>query len=179
MLSASRLGSLSQRPLRATSSGCRPAMSRRSVQPVQAKFNLAPIVDSIAQENMKPKDQVPKPDIGDTVKMGLRVIEAKGKTRTQKLEGVIIAEAGSGINKTITFRRMFQGVGIEMIIPVHSPVLESIELVRSGRVRRAKLYYLRERIGKAAKLKEVVQGAKSTKPTARKEKKAAAAAQQE
>jgi len=71
---------------------------------------------------------------------------------------------------------MFQGVGIELTIPVHSPVLESVELVRSGRVRRAKLYYLRERIGKAAKLKEVIQGAKSTKPTAREEKKAAAAA---
>lgn len=76
----------------------------------------------------------------------------------------------------ITFRRIFQGVGIELQIPVHSPVLQGMEVVRNGRVRRSKLYYLRERIGKSAKLKEILQGAKSTKPTAREEKKAAAAA---
>jgi len=88
--------------------------------------------------------------------VGLAVQEAKGKMRTQTLEGVIIAQHGSGVNRTVTFRRVFQGVGIELIMPVHSPVLQSLEVVRSGRVRRAKLFYLRDLIGKAAKLKEII-----------------------
>lgn len=81
--------------------------------------------------------------------------------RTQKLDGVLIAQHGASTSKTITFRRVFQGVGVELIIPVHAPALHSVELVRRGRVRRSKLFYLRERIGRAAKLTEVV-GAKGT-----------------
>uniref|UniRef100_A0A7S0WPW1 50S ribosomal protein L19, chloroplastic n=1 Tax=Chlamydomonas leiostraca TaxID=1034604 RepID=A0A7S0WPW1_9CHLO len=141
MLAAARLPT-AQRPFTA---------SRRSAVLVQAKF---PLVQEIAKDMMK-KD-MPKVVVGDTVKVGVAVVEGKGKTRTQKLEGTIIAEHGAGINKTMTFRRVFQGVGIELIMPVHSPAVQSVEVVRHGRVRRAKLYYLRERIGKAAKLKEIV-----------------------
>jgi large subunit ribosomal protein L19 len=94
--------------------------------------------------------------IGDTVKIGLAVVEAKGKTRTQTLEGTIIAQHGAGLNQTLTFRRIFQGVGMELTLPVHAPVVQSMEVVKHGRIRRAKLYYLRERVGKAAKLKEIV-----------------------
>lgn len=81
------------------------------------------------------------------------------------MEGVIIAEHGSGASKTLTFRRVFQNIGVELVIPVHAPALQSVELVRRGRVRRSKLYYLRERIGKSARLKEVV-GAKAAEARA-------------
>jgi large subunit ribosomal protein L19 len=102
--------------------------------------------------------------VGDSVKVGLAVQEGKGKTRTQKLEGVLIADDSAGVNKTVTFRRIFQGVGIELVLPVHSPIVQSIEVLRNGRVRRSKLYYLRDRVGKAAKLKEVL--AKKPAPAA-------------
>lgn len=121
---------------------------------MQARFSTAKVLQSVQQDQLKPS--VPALDIGDTVKVGLAVQEGKGKTRTQTLEGVIIAHDGAGINKTVTFRRVFQGVGIELMLPVHSPVVQSFNVVRSGRVRRSKLYYLRERLGKAAKLKEVL-----------------------
>lgn len=107
------------------------------------------------------KAEPPKITIGDTVRIGIAVQEAKGKVRTQNLEGVILAEHSSGINKTFTFRRVFQGIGIHLIIPLHAPVLKSLEVLKRGRVRRAKLYYLKYRVGKAAKLKEIVP--KSTK----------------
>ena len=103
--------------------------------------------------------------IGDTVRIGLAVVEAKGKTRTQSLEGTIIAEHGSGVNKTVTFRRIFQGVGMELTLPIHAPAVQSMEVVKHGRIRRAKLYYLRDRVGKAAKLKEIV-GAAAAKRAA-------------
>ncbi|KAJ9511515.1 hypothetical protein QJQ45_029822 [Haematococcus lacustris] len=145
MLAASRLPT-SQRAFSTT--------SRRSCVLVQAKFSYAPLVDAIGKEMMK-KD-IPKVKVGDTVKANVAVVEGKGKTRTQKLEGTIIAEHGAGINKTVTFRRVFQGIGIELIMPLHSPALQGFEHVRTGRVRRAKLYFLRSRVGKAAKLKEVI-----------------------
>jgi len=119
-------------------------------------------------------DPLPQVRIGDTVRVGVAVQEGKGKTRTQRLEGTIIAEAGTGNGKSVTLRRIFQGVGIELKCPLHAPAVQSIEIVKRGRVRRAKLYYLRDRQGKAARLKEVV-GAKG-KPTAAMAAAAAAAA---
>ena len=115
---------------------------------------MVPLVRDIQADYMK-KD-LKTIAIGDTVKIGLAVVEAKGKTRTQTLEGTIIAQHGAGLNQTLTFRRIFQGVGMELTLPVHAPVVQSMEVVKHGRIRRAKLYYLRERVGKAAKLKEIV-----------------------
>jgi large subunit ribosomal protein L19 len=99
------------------------------------------------------KDNLPQMDVGDTVKVFVKIREG-GKERTQGYEGVIIKRAGSGVNKTITVRRVFQGVGIERVFLVHSPRVEKITVQRRGHVRRAKLYYLRERTGKATRIKE-------------------------
>jgi large subunit ribosomal protein L19 len=91
--------------------------------------------------------------VGDTVKVFVKIIEG-GKERTQGYEGVIIKRRGSGVGKTITVRRVFQGIGIERVFPVNSPRIEKIKVQRRGHVRRAKLYYLRERTGKATRIKE-------------------------
>jgi large subunit ribosomal protein L19 len=125
--------------------------SRRCVVP-QAVKGLAPLVKELGDLQLKASP--PKMAIGDSVRFGLAVQEAKGKTRTQNLEGVVIAEGSHGINKTVTIRRVFQGVGVEFIIPIHSPQLQSVTVVRSGKVRRAKLFFLRERFGKNARLKD-------------------------
>ena len=147
-------------------SGVRPfsASRRSSVAPVAA-FNYTAVRESIAKTQMK--ENIKPVHIGDTVKLGLAVVEAKGKTRTQTLEGVIIAEQSSGLNKTVTFRRVFQGIGIELTLPVHAPVVQSLDFVKSGKVRRAKLYYLRNRVGRSAKLREIV-GARKVLPAAAK-----------
>eukprot|EP00955_Chlamydomonas_euryale_P052138 355066-Chlamydomonas_euryale.AAC.10 len=126
---------------------------------VQASSGLVPLVESMQRDQMK--SGLPKISVGDSVRVGLRVQEAKGKTRTQSVDGVIIAETGTGLGRNVTFRRVFQGIGIELKLPVHAPVVDYITLVNHGRVRRSKLYYLRDRIGKSAKLKEIVGAAKS------------------
>ena len=99
------------------------------------------------------KDKLPKLDVGDTVKVFVKIKEG-GKERTQGYEGVIIKRAGSGVNRTITVRRVFQGIGIERVFLIHSPRVEKINVQRKGHVRRAKLYYLRARTGKATRIKE-------------------------
>lgn len=101
------------------------------------------------------KDKLPQMDVGDTVKVFVKIKEG-GKERTQGYEGVIIKRAGSGINQTITVRRVFQGVGIERVFLIHSPRVEKITMQRRGHVRRSKLYYLRARTGKATRIKEKV-----------------------
>jgi large subunit ribosomal protein L19 len=105
------------------------------------------------------KANLPQMDVGDTVKVFVKIKEG-GKERTQGYEGVIIKRAGVGVNKTVTVRRVFQGVGIERVFLVHSPRVEKITIQRRGHVRRAKLYYLRERTGKATRIKERAVGAK-------------------
>jgi large subunit ribosomal protein L19 len=90
---------------------------------------------------------------GDTVRVHIKVVEG-GRERTQVFEGVVIARKGAGRRETFTVRRVSHGVGVERIFPVHSPRIERIEVVRRGRVRRAKLYYLREKVGKAARIRE-------------------------
>jgi large subunit ribosomal protein L19 len=99
------------------------------------------------------KDNLPELNVGDTVKVFVKIREG-GKERTQGYEGVIIKRAGSGVNKTVTVRRVFQGIGIERVFLIHSPRVEKIQVQRRGNVRRAKLYYLRERTGKATRIKE-------------------------
>ena len=93
--------------------------------------------------------------VGDTVKVFFKIVEGTTE-RVQVFEGIVIAKNNSGVRKTFTVRKISYGVGVERIFPMHSPRIERIEVVRRGRVRRAKLYYLRSRVGKAAKVKELI-----------------------
>jgi large subunit ribosomal protein L19 len=104
-------------------------------------------------EKAQLRDDVPDFWPGDTVKVHVRVVEGT-RSRIQVFEGVVIARKGSGARETFTVRKISFGVGVERTFPVHSPVLERIELTRRGKVRRAKLYYLRDRVGKKARIKE-------------------------
>ena len=99
------------------------------------------------------KETLPEVRIGDTVKVHVRIKEGS-RERIQVFEGTVIARKHGGIGETITVRRISYGVGVEKVFPVHSPSIDKIETVRHGYVRRAKLYYLRGRVGKAAKIKE-------------------------
>lgn len=101
------------------------------------------------------KKDVPVVAIGDTVKVHVRIKEGD-KSRIQVFEGTVIAKKHGGINETFTVRRVAHGCGIERVFPLHSPAVDKVELVRHGKVRRAKLYYLRDRVGKAAKVKELI-----------------------
>ena len=101
------------------------------------------------------KPNIPNFFIGDTVKLGLKIQEGE-KTRIQNYEGVIISKKNVGLNKIITVRRIFQGVGIERCFLIHSPKIQNIEIIRSSKVRRSKLYYLRNLYGKATRLKQIV-----------------------
>lgn len=103
--------------------------------------------------NASLKENVPVIEIGDTVKVHVKIQEGE-KSRIQVFEGTVIAKKHGGISETFTVRRVAHGCGIERVFPLHSPVVEKVELVRHGKARRAKLYYLRDRVGKAAKLKE-------------------------
>ncbi len=91
--------------------------------------------------------------IGDTVKVMVRVVEGN-KEREQAFQGVVIKQSGSGIAETFTVRKVSSGVGVERVFPIHSPNVKTIQVLRRGRVRRAKLYYLRDRVGKAARIQE-------------------------
>ena len=104
-------------------------------------------------ENTQLKENLPEIGSGDTVKVNVKVSEGN-RERIQPFEGVVIAIKGVGINKLITVRKLSFGVGVERIFPVHAPTIDSIEIIRKGKVRRSKLYYLRNRIGKSAKIKE-------------------------
>lgn len=104
-------------------------------------------------EKQQMKSDLPEFRVGDTVRVHAKVREA-GKERTQIFEGVVIARKHGGIRDTITVRKVSYGIGVERTFPVHSPMIDKIEVVRRGRVRRAKLYYLRQRFGRSARLKE-------------------------
>ena len=108
-------------------------------------------VDLVEQSRLR--DDIPEFWPGDTVKVNVRVVEGTS-ARVQVFEGVVIARKGGGLRETFTVRKISFGVGVERTFPVHSPVIESIEVARRGKVRRAKLYYLRDRVGKAARIKE-------------------------
>lgn len=101
------------------------------------------------------KADVPQFNVGDTVKVHVQIKEGD-KSRIQVFEGTVIAKKHGGINETFTVRRVAHGCGIERVFPLHSPVVSKVEVVRYGKVRRAKLYYLRDRVGKAAKVKEQI-----------------------
>ena len=99
------------------------------------------------------REEVPQFNIGDTVRVDVNIREGE-RERIQQYEGTVIARKGSGISETFTVRRVSYGVGVERVFPLHSPNVKAVKVVRRGRVRRAKLYYLRNRVGKAAKVKE-------------------------
>ena len=109
------------------------------------------IIKSIGHEQMKNK--VPVLDVGNTVRVHVRIKEGN-RERIQVFEGIIIKKQGGGVNETFTVRRISYGVGVEKTFLVHSPLVEKVELVRVGKARRAKLFYLRDRVGKASKTKE-------------------------
>ena len=109
------------------------------------------LVKTLSEQYVKP--ELPTLNVGDTVRVTVRVKEGN-RERNQVFEGALIAKKHGGINETITVRRVSYNVGCEKVFPVHSPTIVSIETVRRGKVRRAKLYYLRDRVGKKAKIKE-------------------------
>ena len=116
-------------------------------------MNASEIIKSIENEQLKA--EVPEFSVGDTVKVYGKIKEGN-RERIQIFEGTVIAKKHGGINETITVRRISYGVGCEKVFPVHSPTIVSVETVRRGKVRRAKLYYLRDRVGKRAKVKELI-----------------------
>ena len=112
---------------------------------------MNPIISELEKEYTQ--KEMPETNPGDTVKVFVRIIEGN-KERTQAFEGTVIKKHGSGINKTITVRKILQGVGVERVFAIYSPRIEKIQVLRKGDVRRSKLYYLRERSGKATRIRE-------------------------
>lgn len=124
------------------------------------------IVKSIEHEQLKNK--IPVLNIGDTIRVHVKIKEGN-RERIQVFEGIIIKKQGGGLNETFTVRRISYGVGVEKTFLVHSPLVEKVEVVRVGKARRAKLYYLRDRVGKAAKTKEKIGARIETKEVSLKE----------
>ncbi len=115
--------------------------------------NLSPsnLIKEFEREQLK--KQLPEIYVGDTVKVGVKITEGN-KERVQPYEGVVIAKRHGGLNQTITVRRIFQGIGVERVFMLHSPQVASLKVERRGKVRRAKLFYLRDRVGKATRVKQ-------------------------
>ena len=109
------------------------------------------MIDIIEQEQLR--DDIPDFGPGDSVKVHVKVVEG-GRERVQVFEGIVLSRRGSGTRETFTVRKISAGIGVERTFPLHSPRIAKIEVVRYGKVRRAKLYYLRERVGKRARVKE-------------------------
>ena len=119
----------------------------------QTKTNLSSsnLIKEFEREQLK--EQLPEIYVGDTVKVGVKITEGN-KERVQPYEGVVIAKRHGGLNQTITVRRIFQGIGVERVFMLHSPQVASLKVERRGKVRRAKLFYLRDRVGKATRVKQ-------------------------
>ena len=115
------------------------------------KLSAEQLIRAFEQEQQK--SDLPDIFVGDTVRVGVRISEGN-KERVQPYEGVVISKRHGGLNQTITVRRIFQGIGVERVFMVHSPQVASIKVERRGKVRRAKLFYLRERVGKATRVKQ-------------------------
>ena len=125
-----------------------------SPKPADVKAARLSPADLIREfEQAQQKDNLPDIYVGDTVRVGVRISEGN-KERVQPYEGVVIAKRHGGVNQTITVRRIFQGIGVERVFMLHSPQVASIKVERRGKVRRAKLFYLRERVGKATRVKQ-------------------------
>ena len=115
------------------------------------KLSAEQLITAFEQEQQK--SDLPDIFVGDTVQVGVRISEGN-KERVQPYEGVVISKRHGGLNQTITVRRIFQGIGVERVFMVHSPQVASIKVERRGKVRRAKLFYLRERVGRATRVKQ-------------------------
>jgi large subunit ribosomal protein L19 len=123
-----------------------PAATAVQEKPAAAKARTGKLSEQL-------KDELPDIYVGDTVKVGVRIREGN-KERVQPYEGVVIAKRHGGLNETITVRRIFQGIGVERVFMLHSPQVASVNVERRGKVRRAKLFYLRDRVGKATRVKQ-------------------------
>ena len=113
--------------------------------------SVSNLIEEFEKEQLK--KELPEIYVGDTVKVGVKITEGN-KERVQPYEGVVIAKRHGGINQTITVRRIFQGIGVERVFMLHSPQVASLKVERRGKVRRAKLFYLRDRVGKATRVKQ-------------------------
>ena len=122
--------------------------SKNKAKQIVSSLNL---VEEFEESQLK--KELPEIYVGDTVKVGVKITEGN-KERVQPYEGVVIAKRHGGLNQTITVRRIFQGIGVERIFMLHSPQVASLKVERRGKVRRAKLFYLRDRVGKATRVKQ-------------------------
>jgi len=122
-----------------------------AVKATTGRRSARELLDAFEAEQLK--GDLPEIYVGDTVKVGVRIREGN-KERIQPYEGVVIAKRHGGLNETITVRRIFQGIGVERVFMLHSPQVASIKVERRGKVRRAKLFYLRDRVGKATRVKQ-------------------------
>ncbi|MBW4532184.1 MAG: 50S ribosomal protein L19 [Aphanothece saxicola GSE-SYN-MK-01-06B] len=127
------------------------ATAATSVKVTTGKLSARALIDEFEAAQLK--SDLPEIYVGDTVKVGVRIREGN-KERVQPYEGVVIAKRHGGLNQTITVRRIFQGIGVERVFMLHSPQVASVKVERRGKVRRAKLFYLRDRVGKATRVKQ-------------------------
>ena len=125
-------------------------------------MNSQQVIESVVADQLRPTGEFPYFTVGDTLNVHVRIIEGD-KERIQVYQGVLIAQRGRGINRTITVRRIVANEGVERIFPMHSPRIAKIEVVRRGDARRAKLYYLRERVGRSRRLRDQRRGLKHAK----------------
>ncbi|MFH0763507.1 MAG: 50S ribosomal protein L19 [Candidatus Omnitrophota bacterium] len=109
------------------------------------------------------KKDISQFNVGDTVDVAVKIVE-EGKTRLQTFEGIVIARAGSGLTETFTVRKVSYGEGVEMVFPLHSPSIDKIEVVKKGDVKRAKLYYLKKKVGKETKVEEKIEHSETKNP---------------
>nr|APP87829.1 50S ribosomal protein L19 [Paulinella micropora] len=128
-------------------------MSKESTISAQKHLSAYELIKLFEATQLKEEKDIPEIYVGDSVSVGVKITEGN-KTRVQPYEGVVIAKRHGGINETITVRRIFQGVGVERVFLLHSPQVASIRVERRGKVRRAKLFYLRDRVGKATRVKQ-------------------------
>jgi len=128
-----------------------PETASAAVKVTTGRRSARELIDAFEAEQLKA--DLPEIYVGDTVKVGVRIREGN-KERIQPYEGVVIAKRHGGLNETITVRRIFQGIGVERVFMLHSPQVASIKVERRGKVRRAKLFYLRDRVGKATRVKQ-------------------------
>ena len=124
---------------------------KKTVSETKKTISVSNLIEEF--ENGQLKKELPEIYVGDTVKVGVKITEGN-KERVQPYEGVVIAKRHGGINQTITVRRIFQGIGVERVFMLHSPQVASLKVERRGKVRRAKLFYLRDRVGKATRVKQ-------------------------
>ena len=124
---------------------------KNTVSETTQTLSASNLIKEFESEHLK--KELPEIYVGDTVKVGVKITEGN-KERVQPYEGVVIAKRHGGINQTITVRRIFQGIGVERIFMLHSPQVASLKVERRGKVRRAKLFYLRDRVGKATRVKQ-------------------------